>query len=82
MRRRSFFARCLGAGLACLLPAPAVARELEWRRWREDVARKLERLEFSRQKVRELIAEIDEACAGRAGARCVASDSHWGERED
>jgi len=65
MRRRSFFRAMLGAGLACLLPAPAVARELEWR---GDVARKLERLEFSRQKVRDLIAEIDEACVARARA--------------
>ena len=56
MRRRSFFVRCVGAGLACLLPAPAVARELE------------RRGEFSRQKVRELIAEIDEACVARARA--------------
>ena len=47
------------------MPAPAVARELEWR---GDVARKLERLEFSRQKVRDLIAEIDEACVARARA--------------
>ena len=56
MRRRSFFARCLGAGLACLLPAPAVARELEWRE------------KFRRQKVRDLIAEIDKACVARAHA--------------
>jgi hypothetical protein len=63
MRRRSFFARCVGAGLACLLPAPAVARELEWR---VDVARGIKRVEFRLQKVRELIAEIDEACVARA----------------
>jgi len=68
MRRRSFFRAMLGAGLACLLPAPAVARELEFRRWRGDVARKEARLEFSRQKVRDLIAEIDEACVARARA--------------
>jgi len=65
MRRRSFFVRCVGAGLACLLPAPAVARELERR---GDVARGIKQVEFRLQKVRELIAEIDTACVARAHA--------------